>query len=78
MTDDATGWEFDLSFFVGRIRFRRITRDNTADIEVCTTRIVRGGRGLPWDERIAIHPLLDGTLEIKRLRTDETEGENSC
>lgn len=78
MTDDATGWEFDLSFFGGRFRFRRTTHANTADIEVCTTRIVRSGRGLPWDERIAIHPLPDGKLEIRLLRADGTEGEHTC
>ena len=75
MTDDAAGWEFDISFFGGRFRIRRITNDNTADIEVCTTRIVRSGRGFPWDERIAIHPKPDGKFEISRLLADETERE---
>ena len=37
MTDDGSGWEIDLSFLGSGFRFRRITRDNIADIEVCTT-----------------------------------------
>ena len=78
MTDEASGWEFDLSLLGNRFRFRRITGDNMGDIEVCTTRIVRGGRGFPWDERVAVHPMQDGRLEISRLRTDEIEGENPC
>ncbi len=73
MSDDASGWEINLSILGTGIRLRRITRDNIADIEVCTTRIVRGGRGFPWDERIAIHPLPDGKVEIRSLRTDETQ-----
>ena len=73
MTDDASGWEINLSLLGSGIRFRRITRDNIADIEVCTTRIVRGGRGFPWNERIAIHPMPDGRLEIRSLRAGETE-----
>ena len=75
MTDDATGWDFEIPLFGSRFRIRRITNDNTADVEVCTTRIVRGGRGFPWDERVAIHPMQDGNLEIRRLRAGETEGE---
>ncbi len=71
--DSASGWEIDLSLLGNGLRFRRITRDNIADIEVCTTRMVRGGRGFPWDERIAIHPLPDGKIEIKRLCADETQ-----
>ena len=87
MTDDTSSWwEFDLSLLGGRFRIKRITRGNAPDIEVCTTRIVRGGRGLPWDERIAIHPMPDGSLEINALRSDETEdmsearyeGEHPC
>lgn len=73
MTDDSSGWEINLSLLGCGIRFRRITRDNIADIEVCTTRIVRDGRGFPWNERIAVHPMPDGRLEIKSLRTDETQ-----
>ena len=37
------------------------------DIQVCTTRIVRKGRGFPWDRRVAIHPMEDGRLEMTEL-----------
>ena len=74
MTDDPSGWEFDLSLLGNRFRFRRITRA-TSDIEVCTTRIVRSGRGFPWDERVAVHPMPDGSVEVMGLRADETQGE---
>lgn len=37
------------------------------DIPVCQTRIVREGRGFPWNRQIAVHPLPDGTLEMKAL-----------
>ena len=40
------------------------------DIQPCTTRIARDNRGLPWDKQIAIHPLPDGTVEMKALRPD--------
>ena len=74
MTDDPSGWEFDLSLLGNRFRFRRIARA-TSDIEVCTTRIVRSGRGFPWDERVAVHPMPDGSVEVMGLRADETQGE---
>lgn len=34
------------------------------DIPVCNTRIMREGRGLPWNRRVALHPLKNGRLEI--------------
>lgn len=71
MTDGPSGWEIGISILGSEVRVRWFARDNISDIEVCTTRIVRGGRGFPWDERIAIHPLPDGNLEIRRLRADE-------
>ena len=78
MTEEPSGWEISISILGNSVRFRWIARDNISDIEVCTTRIVRGGRGFPWDERVAIHPMPDGNLEIKSLHTDEVEGENPC
>ena len=74
MTDDASGWEMNISIFGSGVRFRWITRD-ISDIEVCTTRIVRSGRGFPWDERVAVHPMPDGSIEVIGLRADETQGE---
>ena len=75
MTDGPSGWEISISVLGSRFRFRWIARDNISDIEVCTTRIVRGGRGFPWDARVAVHPMPDGNLEIRQLRVDETQGE---
>ena len=40
------------------------------DIPVCHTRIKRTGRGLPWNEQIAIHPKADGGIEMKALQPD--------
>ena len=37
------------------------------DIPVCNTRIIRAGRGLPWNRRIAIHPLKEGKLEMREI-----------
>ena len=37
------------------------------DIPVCRTRIVRVGRGLPWNKRVAIHPMEDGSIEMKAV-----------
>ena len=37
------------------------------DISVCQTRIIRGGRGWPWNHRIGVHPRQDGKLEITKL-----------
>ena len=36
-------------------------------IPVCETRVMRGKRGMPWNERIAVHPLQDGKLEITKV-----------
>ena len=33
-------------------------------IPVCETRVVRKGKGMPWDGRVAIHPLGDGKIEL--------------
>ena len=40
---------------------------NTRDIPVCRTRIVRSGKGYPWNGRIALHPQADGIPHIKRI-----------
>lgn len=40
------------------IAFRR------GDIQVCQTREMRGGRGLPWNRKILVHPRED-EIEIK-------------
>lgn len=37
------------------------------DIPVCQTRVLRGGRGWPWDHRIGIHPRPDGKLEVTKI-----------
>lgn len=37
-------------------------------IPVCETRIVREGSGMPWNNRIAIHPLGEGKFSIVALR----------
>ena len=74
MTDGPTGWEFDLSLLGNRFRLKRTT-SKASDIEVCTTRIVRGGRGFPWDEWVAVHPMPDGSVEVTELRAGDSEGE---
>ncbi|MXY68101.1 MAG: hypothetical protein F4Y47_06020 [Acidobacteriia bacterium] len=33
------------------------------DIPICKTRVMREGRGLPWGNRILVHPRKDG-IEI--------------
>ena len=75
MTEEPSGWEIGVTILGNSFNFRWVGRDNISDIEVCTTRIVRGGRGFPWDERVAIHPMQDGNLEISRLRANEAQGE---
>jgi hypothetical protein len=39
------------------------------DIPTCTTRVMRQGRGWPWDKQIGVHPLKDGRIEVKLLET---------
>lgn len=40
-------------------------------IPVCHTAVMREGRDLPWNRRVAVHPLKDGRIEIKVLGADE-------
>lgn len=58
-----------LESLVGGIRsLLRLT--NTVDLPVCNTRIMREGRGLPWDRRVAVHPTSDGVTNVKAIRID--------
>ena len=75
MIDDPSSWERLLFAISGGVAARWFMRYKQGDIPVCTTRIVRSGRGLPWDEQIAIHPLEDGTHNMVPVRADETERE---
>ena len=43
-----------------RLRFVFSSRN----IPVCETRVIRAGKGYPWEGRIAIHPLGDGKHEL--------------
>ena len=72
---DPPFWESLLSAISGGAAVKWFMRHKQGDIAVCTTRIVRTGRGLPWNERIAIHPLEDGTIHMIPVRADETERE---
>ena len=38
-----------------------------SDISPCHTRIIRSGRGAPWNPQIAIHTTLDGKIELVRI-----------
>jgi hypothetical protein len=37
------------------------------DISPCHTRILRGGRGAPWNHQVAIHTTLDGKVELIKI-----------
>ena len=45
----------------------KLFSNRPGDIPVCRTRIIRGGRGWPWNHRLRIHPRPDGKLEITRI-----------
>lgn len=62
-----------LSAMSGGVAVKWFMRHGQGDIPVCTTRIVRERHGLPWNERIAIHPLEDGRIHMKRVRADENQ-----
>jgi hypothetical protein len=34
------------------------------DLKVCRTRVIREGRGFPWNRQVAIHKLKDGRLQV--------------
>ena len=72
---DPPFWESLLSVMSGGAAVKWLMRHGQGDIAVCTTRIVRTGRGLPWNERIAIHPLEDGTIHMIPVRVDDTDRE---
>ena len=40
---------------------------SSKDIQVCETRVMRSGRGMPWDKKIALHPLGDGRFEMEKI-----------
>ena len=44
---------------------------SSKDIPICQTKIVRGGRGMPWDKRIALHPMGDGHFEMAKLEVED-------
>ena len=44
-------------------------------IPVCETHVVREGRGLPWNEQIAVHPLPDGRITITPIRAKPPESD---
>jgi hypothetical protein len=39
------------------------------DLAVCHTRIVREKRGYFWNNRVGVHPLKDGKLQITPIRS---------
>ena len=54
----------------GLLMAKRLLQHRPGDIMPCTTRIQRMGRNLPWNEQIAIHPMPNGSIEMKALRPD--------
>ena len=44
---------------------------NTRDLPVCNTRILREGRGLPWNRRVAVHPTGEGVINVKAISIDD-------
>lgn len=73
MIDDPSYLERLFFAIGGGAVVRWFMRHEQGDIAVCTTRIVRSGRGLPWNEQIAIHPLENGKINMVPVRADETE-----
>lgn len=51
--------------FIKNLRLKKVA--SSQDIPVCNTRVIRGGHGMVWDKKIAVHPLHDGTLEITEV-----------
>ena len=43
------------------------------DIPVCQTRIMREGRGWPWNHQIGVHPRNDGKMELVRIAKKDDE-----
>ena len=55
-------WGTVVAVATALFRFRR------GDLPACQTRIVRSGRGFPWNHQIAIHPRPDGKHEMTALQ----------
>lgn len=53
--------------FLGGAAARHVMTLRRGDLEICKTRVMREGRGFPWDKQIAVHRETDGYLEIKAL-----------
>ena len=50
------GWGFGVTFAF-----------TSNGIPACTTQVMRGKKGLPWNDRVAVHPLPDGRVEVKAV-----------
>ena len=46
---------------------------SSKDIPVCQVRVIREKEGMPWNERVAIHPLKDGRLEITPIKAPKKD-----
>ena len=53
------GWGFGVTFAF-----------TSKGIPVCTTLVMRGKKGLPWNDLVAVHPLPDGRVEVKAVSAD--------
>jgi len=56
-----------LPAIVGGGAVRHMFSARPKDIPVCHTRVMREGRGWPWNHLIGVHPLDDGHVEISPL-----------
>jgi len=50
---------------------RRVFGVKRDDLQICHTRIEREGVGLPWDKKLALHRMEDGSIEMTALKADD-------
>lgn len=60
-------WKIVLNF----LKFKLEIAFSSRDIPVCNTRIVRGRHGMPWNEKIAVHPLENGNVSLLPVKSQE-------
>ena len=46
---------------------------SSKNIPICETRVMPGGKGMPWNDLVTVHPLPNGQVEISPVKPSATK-----
>ena len=46
---------------------------SSKNIPICETRVMRGEKGMPWNNLVAVHPLPNGQVELTPVKSSVTK-----